>query len=212
MTNIKTNIESCCNINDDDTKYNECLREKDSKVFSLPRRFTKKKCLTTNHKGFTMRSSCAPFKYCKHNTTRKHIHKITGGIKQTKNANKKTKRTYKKHNSRYKNKPQFLFNPDDPKKSFDVYINKKPEDTIPIKYKTVEDVKNTIEKLETLYNENKYTHKRIWLVAMIMMVRLRALREKKSKHYKLSKRYFDFLKERSVICSLEGRKEKVFKF
>ena len=41
--------------------------------------------------GFTMRASCAPYKGCKKKT-------IKGGSKK-----------------------QFLFNPDDPKKSFDVY-------------------------------------------------------------------------------------------
>ena len=35
-----------------------------------------------------------------------------------------------------RNKRKFLFNPNDPKKSFDVYIDKNPNDTIPIKYRT----------------------------------------------------------------------------
>ena len=38
-------------------------------------------------------------------------------------------------------KQQFLYNPNNPKKSFDVYIDKNPNDTIPIKYTTVKDVK-----------------------------------------------------------------------
>jgi Cu-Zn family superoxide dismutase len=41
----------------------KCIRKKDLKVFDLPRKFTKKQC--KNIKGFTMRSSCAPYKYCK---------------------------------------------------------------------------------------------------------------------------------------------------
>ena len=44
----------------------------------------------------------------------------------------------------------FLFNPDNPKKSFDVYIDKNPKDTINIKYKTLEDVKNTIKKIRKI--------------------------------------------------------------
>ena len=72
-----------------------------------------------------------------------------------------------------KTKKQFLYNPTDPKKSFDVYIDKNPKDTIHIKYTTLDDVKNTINKLETLYKSKRYTHKRIWQVAMIMKVRLR---------------------------------------
>lgn len=57
---------------------------------------------------------------------------------------------------------QFLYHPDNIDKSFDVYIDKNPEDTISIKYKSYEDVKNTISKLERLYKKYKYTHKRIF--------------------------------------------------
>ena len=56
----------------------------------------------------------------------------------------------KKENKR---KKQFLYNPNNPKKSFDVYIDKNPDDTIPIKYTTVSDVKKTIKKLERLYKK-----------------------------------------------------------
>ena len=41
-----------------------------------------------------------------------------------------------------KTKKQFLYNPNNPKKSFDVYIDKNPKDTIHIKYTTLEDVKS----------------------------------------------------------------------
>ena len=40
-----------------------------------------------------------------------------------------------------KQRKNILYNPNDPKKSFDVYIDKNPDDTIPIKYTTVSDVK-----------------------------------------------------------------------
>mgnify|MGYP003144090237 CR=1 FL=1 len=93
-------------------------------------------------------------------------------------------------------KKEFLFNPDNPKKSFDVYIDKNPKDTIPIKYTTVQDVKDTINKLEKLYKSDKYPHKRISQVAMIMMVRLRVI-DKNSQRFKLSNRYFEFLKKRT---------------
>ncbi len=39
---------------------------------------------------------------------------------------------------------QFLYNPDNLKKSFDVYIDKNPKDTIHIKYTSLKDVKDTI--------------------------------------------------------------------
>jgi len=63
---------------------------------------------------------------------------------------------------RNKTEKKFLFNPNNPNKSFDVYVDKNPKDTIPIKYTTVTDVKNTIHTLEQLYKSKKYSHKRIW--------------------------------------------------
>lgn len=53
-------INTCCKSNN---KTKKCIR-KDGKVFSLPRRFTKKRCIKGPIKGFTMKSSCAPYKYC----------------------------------------------------------------------------------------------------------------------------------------------------
>ena len=94
-------------------------------------------------------------------------------------------------------KKQFLFNPNNPNKSFDVYIDKNPKDTIHIKYTTLDDVKNTINKLETLYKKKKYTHKRIWQVGMIMKVRLKVLENKKPQQYNLANKYFHFLGKRT---------------
>ena len=152
---------NCCN-----TKKKKCIR-KDGKTFSLPRKFTRKQCVKGPIRGFTMRSSCAPYKYCK-------------------------------------TKKQFLYNPDNKNKSFDVYIDKNPNDTIKIKYKTLKDVKETIIKLEKLYKSKKYSHKRIWQVAMIMKVRLEVIKKKYNtkdinKRYNLSKRYYTFLKKRTKL-------------
>lgn len=94
---------------------------------------------------------------------------------------------------------KFLYNPNNPKRSFDVYIDKNPKDTIKIKYTTLKDVKDTINKLERLYKSKKYTHKRIWQVGMIMMVRIRVLKSTKPKHYALSNRYFKFLGKRTKL-------------
>ncbi len=106
-------------------------------------------------------------------------------------------------------KRQFLFNPNNPNKSFDVYIDKNPEDTIPIRYKTVDDVKDTILKLEKLYKDKKYPHKRIWQVGMIMKVRLGVLASKKPREYALANRYFKFLSRRTDL-SEEERYRAVF--
>lgn len=127
----------------------------------------------------------------------------------------------RKNNKNKTRKKQFLYNPNDPKKSFDVYIDKDPSDTIAIKYTTVQDVKNTIKKLEKLYKTGKYSHKRIWQVGMIMKVRLEAmLKHKKTrypnaKHVKerfdLANNYFLFLRSRTKKDEKE-RKRMVFTF
>lgn len=110
------------------------------------------------------------------------------GRKNLHHENRKTQKTQK-----------FLYNPNNPRKSFDVYIDKNPADTIHIKYTTLDDVKNTIRKLETLYKNKKYSHKRIWQVGMIMKVRLGVLRHKKPNEYKLAERYFKFLGKRTKL-------------
>jgi hypothetical protein len=110
----------------------------------------------------------------------------------------KTKKTIKKNNNKTQKK-RFLYNPKNPKKSFDVYIDKNPKDTIKIKYTTLEDVKNTIDKLEKLYKAKKYTHKRIWQVGMIMKVRLNVLKNKKPQQFNLANKYFIFLGKRTKL-------------
>ena len=163
-------MKNCCNHSNYDTK---CIRISDNKIFDLPRKFNKQMC--NNIKGYTMRSSCAPYKDC-----------LNGG-------------------------KDFLYNPEDPLKSFDVYIDKNPNDTIPIKYTTYHDVINTINKLESLYKNNKYTHKRIKQVAVIMMVRLRFIKSK-IKHYKLSVKYNEFLKSRTQADEMERKQMKFTDF
>lgn len=53
----------CCNDTRKINKtYRRCIRKKDKKIFKLPRKFTRKQC--KNIRGFSMKSSCAPYKYC----------------------------------------------------------------------------------------------------------------------------------------------------
>jgi len=186
-------MKNCCAKTSKKTK--QCIRG-DGKVFQLPRRFTRVKCIKGPVRGFSMRSSCAPYKFCKSKIRQE------GGGRITRKKQKQKKQ---------RSKMQFLYNPDDPKRSFDVYIDKNPADTIPIKYKTVEDVKATIEKLERLYKAGKYPHKRIWQVGMIMYVRLKVLKDKKPKEYKLSERYFKFLGKRTKVKGESERKQLKFK-
>jgi len=171
----------CCEI--DESNKNRVCQRIDGKLFNLPRKYSKKKCL--KKRGFSMKSSCAPYKYCQ-----------TGGA----------------------TKKKFLFDPNNPTKSFDVYIDKNPSDTIPIKYTTVQDVKNTINKLETLYKSKKYPHKRIWQVGMILKVRLGAMKKHKKKLYpkaknvnkrfNLANKYFKFLGKRTKMIQNDRMKSR----
>ena len=57
-------MRDCCRACSTNKK---CVRKSDKKVFSLPRKFNRKKCLLRRRipKGFTMRASCAPYKNCR---------------------------------------------------------------------------------------------------------------------------------------------------
>lgn len=164
-------------------------------------------CLCENRWEEAYNNNVAP-KVIKKATNNKTIKRIKDKINQISGGKRKTKK-------------QFLYNPNDPKKSFDVYIDKNPNDTIPIKYTTVNDVKDTIEKLEKLYKKGKYSHKRIWQVGMIMKVRLEAMLKHKKDLYKkaknvksrfnLANRYFKFLGKRSKEKNDLNRKKMIFK-
>lgn len=82
-------IENCCSINN---KSKKCLRQKDHKTFLLPRKFTKKQCLSRPVKGFTMRASCAPFLGCIHSNKKQKKTKKT--VSQRKNTKIKKKRKF----------------------------------------------------------------------------------------------------------------------
>ena len=124
---------------------------------------------------------------------------------------KTKKRIYQKKSNNSKTKKRFLYNPNNPKKSFDVYIDKNPKDTIHIKYTTVQDVKNTIDKLEKLYKAKKYTHKLIWQVCIIIKVLLEVLKFTKTEKYNISKKYFEFLGKRTKLDN-KDRYNIIFKY
>jgi hypothetical protein len=138
----------------------------------------------------------------------KSIKRIYKKISNNSISNNSKSNNSKSNNSKTK---KFLYNPNDPKKSFDVYIDKNPKDTIHIKYTTIEDVKNTIDKLEKLYKHKKYTHKRIWQVGMIMKVRLEVLKNTKPKQYNIATKYFKFLGNRTKLDK-KDRYNAIFKY
>jgi hypothetical protein len=111
-------------------------------------------------------------------------------------------------------KKKFLFNPNNPKKSFDVYVDKNPQDTIPIKYGNKREVLSTINELERLYKTKKRDHRRISQVAMIMRVRLRAIKDKNPKidkgRLQIAEKYVNFLKSRTKRKTFDERKKMKF--
>lgn len=55
-------VIDCCKSNKN-TKI--CKRKSDKKIFTIKnRRFSKKRCIKGPIRGFSMRSSCAPWKKC----------------------------------------------------------------------------------------------------------------------------------------------------
>ena len=79
-------MKDCCNHSPSDKK---CIRKSDKKIFSLPRKFSKEKC-KKGIKGFTMRSSCAPYKDCLKNKKKtRNRRKKKGGSSQKRKSNKK---------------------------------------------------------------------------------------------------------------------------
>lgn len=127
----------------------------------------------------------------------------------------------KEKNNKQKTTKTFLYNKDDPKSSRDIYSNDHPEDTIPVKYTTLDQLKNTIHHLEQLYQQQKYGHKRISQVALIIKVRLKIIMDQmvnknKSKkkiatqRYQLALRYLNFLKDRTKLKTFTDRKKLSF--
>jgi hypothetical protein len=90
---------------------------------------------------------------------------------------------------------------------YDLYSDANPDDTIRIKYKTLQDTKNTILKLEKFYKKKKFPHNRISQVANVMTQRLRVINPNDNR-YLLSKKYFDFLKQRTKKNEEERMKMK----
>jgi len=90
-----------------------------------------------------------------------------------------------------------------------LYTDENPSDTIGIKFSNINDVKQTIRKLERLFKSGKRSHVRISQVAQVLEQRLRFIKDNKERH-KLAKRYTEFLKTRTREKTLSKRKAKKF--
>tara|TARA_Y100000004_G_C8905290_1_gene408382 strand:- start:623 stop:955 length:333 start_codon:yes stop_codon:yes gene_type:complete len=94
--------------------------------------------------------------------------------------------------------------------NYDLYSDANPKDTIRIKYKTKSEVKQTINKLENIYKKGNKPHKRISQITNVMTQRLKVI-DPKDERYKLSNKYFDFLKQRTKEKDEKKRKKMIFK-
>ena len=80
----KGGSNSCCNKS---ISMKKCTR-KDGKKFAFPRRFSRNRCIKGPIRGFTMRSSCAPYKYC-HAGGNKKTMKLLPKLKPVTDLNKR---------------------------------------------------------------------------------------------------------------------------
>tara|TARA_R100000773_G_C4136908_1_gene65166 strand:+ start:124 stop:447 length:324 start_codon:yes stop_codon:yes gene_type:complete len=86
-----------------------------------------------------------------------------------------------------------------------LYTDEDSTDTIPIKFSSVKDVRETISKLERLYKSGKRPHKRISQVAQVLEQRTRFIKGAGDRN-KLAKRYVEFLKKRTKLPEKERKK------
>ena len=91
-----------------------------------------------------------------------------------------------------------------------LYTDEDATDTVSIKFTTVDDVKNTIRKLERLFKSGERPHLRISQIAQVLEQRLRFIKGAKDRH-NLAKRYKEFLKKRTKIKNEVERKKLNFK-
>ena len=80
-----------------------------------------------------------------------------------------------------------------PEQHSNLYTNENPSTTIPIRFRTIADVKNTIQRLERLRKSKKYTRARISQVAHVLEQRTRFMKGKE-KHNEIAKEYTKYLK------------------
>jgi hypothetical protein len=96
-------------------------------------------------------------------------------------------------------------------KDYDLYSDQNPKDTIRIKYTSLKDVQDTINKLEKIYKNNEKPHSRISQITNVLVQRLRVINPN-DKRTILAKKYFEFLKDRTKEKDNNLRKKMKFDF
>lgn len=177
---------NCCEYNN--TKNTKkCIRNKDNKVFNLPRKFSKSNC-DKNIKGFSMKSSCAPFKHCK-------------------KSNSKEKKEFL-YNKKNPSKSRDIFSNDNPKDTVNVkYSNIKELKGSIIK----------LEKLFSNKEKNHKRISQIAMIMRVRIneisnkiktyekVRSKTYLNDLNKRVILIKKYTDFLKKRTKLKTFNER-------
>ncbi len=86
-------IENCCTHS---SKSKSCMRMKDNKIFTLPRKYKKDRCIKGPVKGFTMRASCAPYSKCNKKGGKKKKFKTRKKMNKKNSKTKRRLQNYKK--------------------------------------------------------------------------------------------------------------------
>ena len=96
------------------------------------------------------------------------------------------------------------------KSGYDLFSDKNPKESIRIQYSDMNKIKDTIKKLESLYKKDKYSHTRIVQVANVMNQRVKVQYGENTNKYKLTNKYFNFLKSRTKLKKESERKKLSF--
>tara|TARA_Y100000401_G_scaffold78811_1_gene64376 strand:- start:1371 stop:1709 length:339 start_codon:yes stop_codon:yes gene_type:complete len=98
--------------------------------------------------------------------------------------------------------------------NYDLYSDANPSDTVRIKYSNINEVKDTINKLEKLFKSGKRPHNRIVQIANVLTQRLRVIKKRNPKidkgRFDLANKYFEFLKSRTKVKLDKERKKLKF--
>lgn len=176
----KTYIE-CCKMTSKSKKH-KCIRKKDGKLFTIKnRRFSKSQC--SNPKGFSMKASCAPYKYCKKT--------MKGGKKTNKN---KTNKKHTKSNKKTKTHNK---------------TNKKP---LVAEFNTYEELKKTIQKFESAYKSGDIEIKQLKLSMVLIIFKLKSLETNKEfkQMHDLALKYAKFIITRTKKKNEKAMKKMTF--
>ena len=93
--------------------------------------------------------------------------------------------------------------------NYDLYSDANPSDSVRVKYSTIKTLQATIRKIERLYKQDKITHSRAVQIQNVITQRLRVIVDNTGlgkDRFRLAKRYFEFLKNRTKKKQNERKK------